>query len=117
MADGAEIGKNAMGVVHIAGGFVLGMFGLGGVAGKLEEVETNAGLLPEWAQTKNRFGQSKPAEAPKPEEEAAKKLTPEEQQKLEKLNTAIEILREAGYSNKQIRKILEGPDHLWGKEK
>jgi hypothetical protein len=69
MPDGAEIGKNALGAVHIAGSIVLGAFGMGNVAQGIGKLEDQAGILPEWAGGTKRPPPPPPPPAPK---EAAK---------------------------------------------
>lgn len=44
-----DFGKDALGIVHTAGGIVLGAFGLGGVANTLGEIESKYDALPAWA--------------------------------------------------------------------
>lgn len=47
--DWGEIGKHAAGGVHTAGKVVLSAFGAGSVASQLENLESKAGILPDWA--------------------------------------------------------------------
>ena len=47
--DWANVGKTAFGVVHLAGKTVLSAFGAGAVAQPLEQMEVQAGILPDWA--------------------------------------------------------------------
>lgn len=47
--DWADVGKTAFGVVHLAGKTVLSAFGAGAVTQPLEQMEVQAGILPDWA--------------------------------------------------------------------
>lgn len=47
--DWSDLGKNVFGGVHLAGKTVLNVFGMGQLGQSLEEMESKAGILPDWA--------------------------------------------------------------------
>lgn len=92
--DLADVGRNAFGVLHTAGGIVLSVFGAGQVAKNLEVAEAQAGLLPDWARTD--------ASAGIPSAESAKASAPSGEQP-SVFSKSVAPIRLPGYSKAEAR--------------